>query len=124
VLSGLGALGFVVAAVGLSGLLTQMVGERTREFGVRLAIGAQREHVVGLVLRQAMWIAACGGITGLVLAALGSRIVASQLFGVTRLQPWVYIASAIGFTIVVLAASLWPARAASAIEPARALRAE
>jgi predicted permease len=124
VLSGLGALGFILAAVGLSGLLTQMVGERTREFGVRLAIGAQREHVVRLVLRQAMWIAACGGIAGLVLAALGSRIVASQLFGVTRLQPWVYIASAIGFTIVVLAASFWPARAASAIEPARALRAE
>jgi predicted permease len=124
VLSGLGALGFVLAAVGLSGLLTQMVGERTRELGVRLAIGAPRQHVIGLVLHQAVWMAACGGIAGLVLAALGARIVESQLFGVTRLQPWVYVASAMGFTIVVFAASLWPARAASTIEPARALRAE
>jgi ABC-type antimicrobial peptide transport system permease subunit len=79
---------------------------------------------MGLVLRQAVWIAACGGIAGLVLAALGSRIVESQLFGVTRLQPWVYVASAIAFTIVVFAAGLWPARAASGIEPARALRME
>ena len=78
VLTSLGVLGFLLAAVGLYGLLTQIVSERTREFGIRLAIGAGRAHVFRLVLRQAAWIAALGGTAGLGLGALGSRMVESH----------------------------------------------
>jgi ABC-type antimicrobial peptide transport system permease subunit len=124
VLSLLGALGFALAAVGLYGLLAQMVGERTREFGIRLAIGADRAHVFGLVLRQTLWIAFLGGATGLGLAFLGSRIVESQLFGLSRIEPWVYAASVISLMAVVFAAAVWPARVATRIQPVEALRAE
>lgn len=124
VLSLLGGLGFVLAAVGLYGLLAQMVGERTREFGIRMAIGADRSHVFGLVLRQATWMAMSGCAAGLGLAALGSRLVEAQLFGVTRLDPRIYLAAAIGLAAIVFLASVWPARTATRIQPVDALRAE
>ncbi|MEZ5317554.1 MAG: ADOP family duplicated permease [Vicinamibacterales bacterium] len=124
VLTLLGALGFVLAAVGLYGLLSQLVVERTREFGIRLAIGARRGHVFGLVLRQAGWIAVLGGVAGLGLAALGSRFVESQLFGVSRLDPAIYLTAALALTLVVFAASAWPARSATRIEPVEALHRE
>lgn len=124
VLSLLGALGFVLAAVGLSGLLAQMVSERTREFGIRMAVGASRAHVLSLVLRQSVWIAAFGTVGGLALAAFGSRLVESQLYGVGRLEPWVYLVSAGALGLVVLVASHWPARTATQIEPVEALRSE
>lgn len=120
----LGIVGFVLAAVGLAGLLAQMVNERTREFGIRMAIGADRAHVYGLVLRQAGWIAILGGAGGLALAVFGSRLVEAQLFGVTRLDPWVYLASAGSLMAIVFAASAWPARSAAKVEPVVALRAE
>jgi predicted lysophospholipase L1 biosynthesis ABC-type transport system permease subunit len=124
ILSLLGGLGFVLAAVGLYGLLAQMVNERTREFGIRLAIGADRRHVFGLVLRQASWIAVLGGLAGLGLAAFGSRVVEAQLYGVTRLDPRLYAASAVALAVVIFAASAWPARSATRIQPVEALRAE
>jgi ABC-type antimicrobial peptide transport system permease subunit len=120
----LGGLGFALAAVGLYGLLAQMVGERTREFGIRMAIGGARAHVFGLVLRQAAWIAILGGAAGLGLGALGSRFVEAQLFGVRPLEPWVYAGSAAGLAAVVFLASVWPARQATRIQPVEALRAE
>ena len=122
VLTSLGVLGFLLAAVGLYGLLTQIVSERTREFGIRLAIGAGRAHVFRLVLRQAAWIAALGGAAGLGLGVLGSRMVESQLVGVTPLDPWVYAISIVSLVAVILVASAWPARAAANIEPVEALR--
>jgi predicted permease len=124
VLNLLGGLGFALAAVGLYGLLAQMVGERTREFGIRMAIGGARAHVFGLVLRQAAWIAILGGAAGLGLGALGSRFVEAQLFGVRPLEPWVYAGSAAGLAAVVFLASVWPARQATRIQPVEALRAE
>jgi putative ABC transport system permease protein len=124
VVSLLGALGFVLAAVGLYGLLAQMVGERTRELGIRMALGADRRRIVRLVARQAAWVAVAGGVVGLGLAALGSRLVEAHLFGLTRLEPWVYATSAAAMVAVVFAASFWPARAATKVEPVEALRAD
>jgi hypothetical protein len=124
VLSLLGGLGFVLAAVGLYGLLAQMVNERTREFGIRLAIGADRRHVFGLVLRQASSIAVLGGLAGLGLAAFGSQVIEAQLYGVTRLDPRLYAASAVALAVVIFAASAWPARSATRIQPVEALRTE
>ncbi len=120
----LGGLGFLLSAIGLHGLLAQMVSERTREFGIRMAVGAERRRILAIVLKQAVWIAILGCASGLGLAVAGSRLVESQLFGLSRLQPWVYVASAAGLVGVVLIASAWPARAATLIEPVEALREE
>ena len=117
VLSMLGWLAFLLAAVGLYGLLAQSVAERTREFGIRMAIGSGRAHIFTLVLRQAMWIGTLGTALGAVLAFLGSQLIEAQLYGVTRLDPAVYVVAAVSLAIVVLLAGLWPARTATRIEP-------
>jgi len=122
VLSLLGALGFVLAAVGLYTLLAQTVSERTREFGIRMAIGASRRQVFTLVVRYAMSIAAVGGATGVVLALFGTRLVESQLFGVTARDPIVYAAATGALLVVVVLAAVWPARTATRVEPVEALR--
>ena len=123
-LSILGWLGFALAAVGFFGLLAQSVAERTREFGIRLAVGSSRPHIFGLVLRQAAWIGVVGTVAGLGLAAWGSRLIEAQLFGVTRWSPGAYLVAAGALLVVVLLAGLWPARTATRIEPIDALRVE
>ena len=122
VLSILGGLGFVLAAVGLYTLLAQTVSERTREFGIRMAIGASRRQVFTLVLRYALSIAAIGGVAGAVLALFGARLVESQLFGVTARDPAIYAAAVGALVIVVFIAAIWPARAATRVAPIEALR--
>jgi predicted permease len=124
VTSALGWLGFLLAAVGLYGLLAQSVAERTREFGIRLAIGGSRRHIFAIVVRQAAWIGAVGAVAGVALAYWGSRLIEAQLVGVTRGAPGIYVAAASALVVVVLHASLWPARAATGVNPVEALRAE
>jgi predicted permease len=124
VLSILGWLAVVLAAVGLYGLLAQSVAERTREFGIRMAIGSGRAHIFRLVIRQALWIGAVGTALGIVFAFVGSRLVEAHLYGVTRLDPGVYAAAALSLAGVVVVAGLWPARSATRIEPVEALRNE
>jgi ABC-type antimicrobial peptide transport system permease subunit len=122
VLTLLGGLGFLLAAVGLYGLLAQSVAERTREFGIRMAIGASRRQVFALVLRNAALIGAAGGTAGLGLALLGARLIESQLWGVTAREPAVYAAATVALLLVVVAAAAWPARAATRVQPVEALR--
>jgi predicted permease len=124
VFSMLGWVALALAAVGLYGLLAQSVAERTREFGIRLAIGGAPRHVFAIVLRQAAWIGAMGTVIGLALALFGSRAIASQLFGVTRFSWSVYVSAAAALVAVVFVAGLWPARTATRIEPVEALRVE
>jgi predicted permease len=119
-----GVLAFTLAAVGLYGLLAQLVAERTREFGIRLAIGSGRAGIFTLVLRQAAWIALFGTTVGLLLAGFGSRLIEAQLHGVSRLDLGTYALASLALAVVVFAAALWPARAATRIEPVEALRAE
>lgn len=124
VLSLVGWIAFLLAAVGLYGLLAQSVVERTREFGIRLAIGSGRPHVFGLVLKQAGWIAFGGTVAGLVLAYFGTRMIETQLHGVARLDVPSYAIATIALVVVVCAAGLWPATLATRIQPVEALRAE
>ncbi len=119
-----GALATVLAALGLYGVMAFVVTRRTREIGLRMALGATRSEVLWLVLREVLLLVGAGLAAGVPLALLLSRYVASQLFGVTPTDVWT-CASAIGVLGLVGAVSAFvPARRASAIDPVRALRYE
>jgi putative ABC transport system permease protein len=122
VLGVLAALGFVLAAIGIYGLVSQTVVERVREFGIRLAIGASALQILKLVLTQALVIAAVGVPIGLGLAALGSRYIASQLFGVTPLSPAIYAVATLTILAAVFASVMAPARRAVRVNPIEAMR--
>jgi putative ABC transport system permease protein len=124
VLGVLATLGFVLAAVGIYGLVSQGVVERMREFGIRVAIGAGRGEIVRLVVRQALVITAIGVPIGLLLSALASRVVAAHLFGVTPLAPGIYAVAVAGVSIAVLTALIAPSRRALHVDPVEAMRAE
>ncbi|HBY60370.1 MAG TPA: ABC transporter permease [Solibacterales bacterium] len=114
----------VLAAVGIHGVLSFSVQSRTKEFGVRLALGATEGNVVRLVMRQALALAAFGALAGLALAAGLTRLVQAILFNVSAFDPRLYAAAAL-VLFGVAAMSAWlPARRAAKVEPSSALRHE
>ena len=113
----LGTIGFVLAAVGLHGLIGQTVVERRREFGIRLAIGAAPTGIVTLVLRRAALVLSVGLAAGLALAWSSGRLVESQLFGITSRDPMPYAVAALLMIAVVVLASISPAVAATRVDP-------
>ncbi len=120
----LAAAAVVLASVGLYGVLSYAVRTRERELGVRMALGADRRGVMGLVLGDGFRITATGIALGLVGAAASARLVESLLYEVGPRDPWALAGSAALFLAVALAASYVPARRATGIHPADALRAE
>jgi putative ABC transport system permease protein len=121
---GFSALALLLAAVGLYGVLAYSTEQRTREIGVRLALGAQRSSVVGLVLREMLIIAGIATLVALPPTVALARLFRSQLYGVTFADPLTLI-YAVGFTAVMVAlAAALPARRAAAVEPMNALRTE
>jgi ABC-type antimicrobial peptide transport system permease subunit len=122
--SAFGLLALAIAAVGVFGVTAYTVSQRTREIGVRIALGAQPGGVVRLVLRQGLRAAAAGAAVGLVGALVLGRAVASLLYGVTPADPLVFGAvTAVLLAVAVLAAWL-PARRAARVDPIIALQAE
>jgi ABC-type antimicrobial peptide transport system permease subunit len=117
-------LAIVLACVGQYGVIASLVNQRTHEIGVRIALGAQRAEVVRLVLDDGLRMAIAGASLG-ILAALGlARLLAAQLFGVTAHDPLTFGAVAALLVVVALAACYIPARRATLIDPATALRAQ
>jgi ABC-type antimicrobial peptide transport system permease subunit len=117
-------LALLLAAVGLFGVLAWLVSRRTREIGVRLALGAQPRAVRGLILRQGLRLSGLGLLAGAVLAAASARLLEGLLVGVRAHDP--LTASAVVLMLLAtsfLAADL-PARRAARVDPARALRSE
>ena len=104
--------------------IAQTVVERAREFGIRLAIGADRSHVMRLVLRQATTVGIAGLAGGLTLAWFAGRVIESRLYGVTSRDPWLYTVAALMMMMVVGVASAAPARAATRVNPIDVLRVE
>jgi predicted permease len=117
-------LAFVLAAVGLHGLVAQATTERAREFGIRMAIGASRGAIVRLVGRYVLVVAASGVVAGLALAGVASRLVSAMLFGVSALDPVTY-AVAVGLMVfIVVLSAAWPALRATRVPVVDVLRAE
>ena len=119
-----GALALLLAAVGLYGVIAYSVSRRTRELGVRTALGAQRSDLVRLVLRHGTRLAIVGVGLGALLAALVGRVFEALLYGVSPLDPLAYALAAAILLLVAAAANLVPALAAARVDPIRALRSE
>jgi putative ABC transport system permease protein len=113
-----------LAATGIYGVLSGSVAERTREIGVRAALGASRGNILGLVLRQGMKMAAVGAALGLCAAVASSQALASLLFGVSRLDPLTYLTVTALLLAVAGGACVVPAARAVAVDPVEALRGE
>lgn len=113
-----------LAAAGLFGAMSYLVTQRTREIGVRVALGADSRAVHTLVLSQGLRLALAGSAIGLVGAVWTSRSIEARLFGVSALDPTSFIAAALLLTSVALAATWLPARRASRVDPIHALRDE
>ena len=123
-LGGFGALAVILAATGLYGLLAYAISRRTREIGIRVAIGASRSNVLSLVLRRALVIVVVASLLGATLALAAGRLFSPILYGVSPRDPATYIASLALMAIVALLAAYVPARRALTIEAAVALRDE
>jgi putative ABC transport system permease protein len=121
-LSGFALAAAILAAMGLYGVVSHSVASRTREIGLRVALGARRREILGLVLGQALKPALCGALVGVVAAALSMRALSSLLFGVAPFDAGSYAAMAVLLMLVSLAASYLPARRALAIDPTSALK--
>jgi putative ABC transport system permease protein len=122
VLALFGVLAFVLAGLGLFGLVSLDVTERRREFAIRLALGAQRGDIIRTALAVAGWRVAVGLLLGLFAAAAGARGIRAMLFGVTPLDAMSYAAGTGLVLVVVALASFIPARRAAKVEPLRLLR--
>jgi ABC-type antimicrobial peptide transport system permease subunit len=119
-----GIVSLLLATIGIYGVTAYVASRRTREIGIRLALGAQRADVLGMILRQGMALVAIGSAIGLMLAAAGSRLLTRLLFGVPPLDPVTFGGATLLFVIVGLAACYVPARRATQIDAMEALRYE
>jgi len=122
--SGIGLLALLLSCIGLYGVLSYTVAQRTREIGIRMALGAERREVLRLVLRAALRLALLGAALGIPAALAAARLLASQLFGVSAADPFAIGMATLLLLAVAAAASCLPARRAARVDPLVALRYE
>ena len=126
-LGGFALLALILAAVGIYGVLAYLVGQRTREIGIRIALGARRREVVGMVVGRALVLAAKGVALGALASVVIGQIVFSMtdmLFQVRPYDPWTFATVAVVLTLTAVAAAATPATRAAQVDPMVALRAD
>jgi ABC-type antimicrobial peptide transport system permease subunit len=114
----------LLSAIGIFGVMANLVGERTREIGVRLAVGARREDVLAMILRRALTLTAVGLTLGVAMAFGLAQLTSSLLFGVRPNDPVVFVSITIAVAFIAMGSSWIPARRASRIDPMVALHDE
>jgi putative ABC transport system permease protein len=119
---GFAALALLLAAIGIYGVLAYLVGQRTREIGIRMALGARRSEVVGMVIRRAISLAARGVAVGALAALVVGQIVAGMLFRVRPYDPVTFVVVATLLTVTAVLAAATPALRAAQVDPIAALR--
>jgi ABC-type antimicrobial peptide transport system permease subunit len=117
-------IGLVLALIGVYGVVSYSVARRTKEFGVRMALGAGWAEVLRMVLWQGLWLVALGSAIGVLGSLAATRVIASELYGVTPSDPWTF-AGAVELILAVGGLACWiPARRATKVDPLEALRYE
>jgi ABC-type antimicrobial peptide transport system permease subunit len=119
-----GAIAMILTAIGLYGVMAYSVAERTRELGIRRALGAQVGDLLGLVIRQGMKLVLAGVVVGMAGALALTHLISGLLFGVTATDPFTFVGSSLLVTIVTLLACWIPAWRATKVDPIIALRCE
>jgi len=119
-----GAMALLLGVAGIYGVISYSVSQRTREIGIRMALGAQRQEVTGLFVRHGLRLAAIGIGVGLVVAVALGRVMASLLFETSPLDPLTYTAVCVSLAGAAMLASYVPALRATGVNPVTALRAE
>ncbi|MEP6820304.1 MAG: ABC transporter permease [bacterium] len=123
-LGGFGVLALLLAAIGIYGVVSYSVAQRTREIGVRMALGAKRKDVLGLVLGEGLFVIALGLALGLLLAFAATRVIAGFLYGIGATDPLTFVSVPLVLGFVALVASYVPAQRATTVDPLVALRHE
>jgi putative ABC transport system permease protein len=118
------AVALLLGVVGIYGVIAYIAAQRTREIGVRMALGAEARDVVRLFLRHGLLLTAVGLALGLVAAYSLTRLMSTLLFGVEAMDPITYIAGSMGLGSIALLATYLPARRAARIDPIAALRSD
>jgi len=119
-----GSMALLLGVVGIYGVIAYSVSQRTREIGIRMALGAQHKTLTGMFVRHGLSLTAIGVACGLVLAIIVMRLMSSLLFKVSPIDPVAYSAASLGLVATAFLASYLPSRRASAVDPVEALRAE
>jgi predicted permease len=119
-----GGMALLLGIVGIYGVISYAVSQRTREIGIRMALGAQREQLTAMFVRQGLLLAGIGAATGIVIAAIALRLMSSLLFKVSAMDPWTYGLATLCILSIAWIASYLPSRSAAVVNPVSALRSE